>query len=130
MRILWLCSISGVFHLRTSSLLVFSSVFLLSSLWPSVKCSHYFHVLQLCIFLLHGCRHSLSVFFSLVPSCICTVMNGSNSVSMVILNLDAFINVHLQIGTRIIKHGERAVTAMYKEYTQLEDMKVMRALKM
>ena len=28
----------------------------------------------------------------------------------------------------IKKHGERAASAMYKEYTQLEDMKVMGAL--
>ena len=28
----------------------------------------------------------------------------------------------------IQKHGERAVEAMYKEYTQLEDMKVMGSL--
>ena len=28
----------------------------------------------------------------------------------------------------IRKHGERAVASMYKEYTQLEDMKAMEAL--
>ena len=41
---------------------------------------------------------------------------------------DPFINVNLHNVIRIKKHGERAVIAMYKEYTQLEDMKVMRAL--
>ena len=42
--------------------------------------------------------------------------------------LDPFINVNLHYGTRIKKHRERVVTAIWNKYTQLEDMKVMREL--
>ena len=37
-----------------------------------------------------------------------------------------FTQMMTKIGIK--KYGERAVTAMYKEYIQLEDMKVMGAL--
>ena len=73
--LIWLCRISGVVHLRTYSLLVFCSVFFFQVYGPHfyfllwyceavrVHCPHYFHVLQLCIFLIHVCHSSLSPCF-------------------------------------------------------------------
>ena len=58
MRLLWLCSISGVFNLRMYYLLVFSSLFLLSSLWPSV-------LLYSVIF--WGCQSSVPPLLSCPP---------------------------------------------------------------